>query len=203
MRRKRHNNPFTRGKPTRAQYKKNLIVCEGECTEPIYFKPFLNKLRYPKNLFIVKCVNANPLGIVTEACKTKDQLDDIDNAWCVFDCDVEDGLNDAILKANSNDIRLAISNPCFELWYLLHFLDQTANIKTSQTISKLKKFIPKYSKKFDCSTTLQIHLNDAIQRAKELCAIHKRNQLDKYENPVTYVFELVEYLLNLPPYRSR
>lgn len=36
------------------------------------------------------------------------------------------GLTDAIEQARQNGIWLAISNPCFELWLVLHFQDQSA-----------------------------------------------------------------------------
>ena len=31
-----------------------------------------------------------------------------------------------VASAGANGIRLAISNPCFELWLILHFQDHTA-----------------------------------------------------------------------------
>ena len=44
----------------------------------------------------------------------------------MFDRDVHHKYADAIKMANDNGFRLAISNPCLELWFLLHFHDQTA-----------------------------------------------------------------------------
>ena len=46
-----------------------------------------------------------------------------DAVWCVFDVDEHPQIADARQMARANGIELAISNPCFELWLLLHFRD--------------------------------------------------------------------------------
>ena len=51
---------------------------------------------------------------------------EIDEFWCVFDVEWprnHPGLGEAIKQARENQIRLAVSNPCFELWLILHFQD--------------------------------------------------------------------------------
>jgi len=45
------------------------------------------------------------------------------SVWCVFDVDDHPRVADARQMAADNGIELAISNPCFELWLLLHFRD--------------------------------------------------------------------------------
>lgn len=52
-----------------------------------------------------------------------DEDGEIDEFWCVFDVEWprnHPGLKDAIERARQNNIRLAVSNPCFELWLILH-----------------------------------------------------------------------------------
>jgi hypothetical protein len=54
--------------------------------------------------------------------------DEIDEIWCVFDVEWprnHPGLKEAVDRARGNGINLAISNPCFELWLILHFQDLT------------------------------------------------------------------------------
>ena len=41
-----------------------------------------------------------------------------------FDVDEHPGISDAKQMARASGIKLAISNPCFELWLLLHFREQ-------------------------------------------------------------------------------
>lgn len=55
-----------------------------------------------------------------------------DQIWCVFDRDEHPNFVEAIELASAHDIRLAISNPCLELWFLLHFEEQTAFIDRHQ-----------------------------------------------------------------------
>jgi hypothetical protein len=50
-----------------------------------------------------------------------------DEVWCVFDVDEHPKLAEARDQANANGIQLAVSNPCFELWLLLHFQEHRAH----------------------------------------------------------------------------
>lgn len=44
-----------------------------------------------------------------------------DHIWCVFDIDEHPFVPEARQQARDNRIDVAVSNPCFELWLLLHF----------------------------------------------------------------------------------
>ena len=51
---------------------------------------------------------------------------EIDEFWCVFDVEWpknHPNLREALDLARRNDIKLAVSNPCFELWLVLRFQD--------------------------------------------------------------------------------
>jgi hypothetical protein len=74
-----------------------------------------------------------PLGLVQKAIaarrKSAREQGEIDEFWCVFDVEWPEnhpGLKDAAALAADNGIRLAVSNPCFELWLSLHFIDHDA-----------------------------------------------------------------------------
>ena len=49
--------------------------------------------------------------------------------WCVFDRDEHPNFVQAIDLANRHGIRLAISNPCIELWFILHFENRTTYLE--------------------------------------------------------------------------
>jgi hypothetical protein len=51
-----------------------------------------------------------------------------DEYWCVFDVDEHPHLDQALELAGRSGISVALSNPCIELWFLLHFEDQWAEI---------------------------------------------------------------------------
>ena len=49
--------------------------------------------------------------------------------WCVYDVDDHHHLIDATHKAWANSVRVAISDPCFEIWLYFHRVDQTGQIE--------------------------------------------------------------------------
>ena len=53
-----------------------------------------------------------------------------DEYWCVIDDDERSSVSLAVEKAEANGIHVAVSNPCVELWFILHFQDQDAEIKS-------------------------------------------------------------------------
>ena len=63
-----------------------------------------------------------------------------DEVWCVHDVDDHPRLDEARIMARDNDISLAVSNPCFELWLLLHFREDPGMQDRETLIDKLKEF---------------------------------------------------------------
>jgi hypothetical protein len=64
-----------------------------------------------------------------------DEEAEIDEFWCVFDVEWprnHPGLEEAVWQARANSIKLAVSNPCFELWLILHFQDHAAWLDNNQ-----------------------------------------------------------------------
>jgi hypothetical protein len=110
---------------TRNLRTKILVVCEGEETEPNYFKEF------PVDKEIVSLEVAgtgmNTVRAVKEAARLRQTAIDANSpynqVWCVFDRDdfPPANVNEAISLATQNRVRVAFSNQSFELWYLLHF----------------------------------------------------------------------------------
>jgi len=189
-------------KPTR----KVVIVCEGSKTEINYFNGF--KVR-GSNVDIIplygKCTD--PKSIVTFAeermnCKWSIDLDEGDGIWCAFDVDqnTKQIIKDTCDHAKAKKIKIALSNPSFELWFLLHYKDILAPITRQDAIIELKKYITDYDKNKKINDILLDKLSDAIKRAKLL---NKKHQKDNVElctvesNPSTQVFELIEFIQKL------
>lgn len=103
---------------TRALKERFLVVCEGEKTEPNYFKRF----RVPGRIVDVYGAARNTVSLVRETLRLRD-LEKYDQVWCVFDKDSfpSQNFNAAITLARAHNIGVAYSNEAFELWYLLHF----------------------------------------------------------------------------------
>lgn len=100
-----------------------LIVCEGECTEPDYFKAF----RMTTATIKVVGQAMNTTSLVAKAISIRDmeaaKKRDYDQCWVVFDKDdfPANEFNRAIAMAQSNGFKVAYSNQAFEYWFLLHF----------------------------------------------------------------------------------
>lgn len=127
-----------------------LVVAEG-WTERIYFKG----LRSWKSTVKIVVPNSRPtdaLGLVNVCLEhMKLQGIDIDHgdmAICVFDIDGNDSKNltQAIRLAREFRISLAMTNPCFELWFLLHFQDATPAVSCAEVHRRLKGHIEGYCK---------------------------------------------------------
>jgi len=182
------------------QRRRYLIVAEGSVTEREYFEHLGRKLRAAVNL-VVDPKNGVPKTLVEVALtrkkhaeklakRDKDDTHRYDEVWCVFDVDEHPNIAEARQLASSNDIRVAISNPCFELWVLLHFQDHTATMDRKKLRKRLKTHIPDYDKHLSCEE-LYDKCDDAIRRSKYL-EKECRELGEPRRNPSTQVHKLVE-----------
>ena len=186
-----------RRQPTRKITQKILIACEGSKTEPIYFNSIRNELRSSTLEIIVldnqgKTDPGNIIEILIEKrqqMKNEKRWTTNDAAWAVFDGDehIEKSRKSwetAINRANSQKINLAITNPCFELWYLIHFQDHFAEINRDKLVKLLDKYIPGYNKSTCFYPKLLKPLTEkAIQSAEKIAKQILRNELYEYSNP--------------------
>ena len=118
-----------------------LIVCEGEKTEPDYFKAFR------MTAATVKAVGQamNTMTLVSKAISIREadqkRKKSYDQCWVVFDKDdfPAKDFNQAIQYAEKNGFRVAYSNQAFEYWFLLHYNLYTGAIHRSQYKDMLSK----------------------------------------------------------------
>ena len=194
---KRRDSLRRRG-PTRSPKLRFLIVCEGQVTEPRYFSRLRHLLRSLVELEILP--GGDPKKLVERAVQKKSEADaaasrkkdsylTYDKVWCVCDVDEHPRLNDALQQARDNGIDVALSNPCFELWALLHFQDQTAHIERGVVQHLCRKHMPGYIKELPCETLLERH-SEAAERAVKLDQLHESREAPG-GNPSTGVYRLV------------
>jgi hypothetical protein len=179
---------------TREVRQRFLIVCEGEKTEPNYFRSFC----VPKNVaeIDVQGLGENPSKLVQSAKELKEQ-EDYDQVWCVFDRDswtVED-FNNAIKNANAQGFKVAYSNEAFELWYVLHFEFLNTGIPRRDYLRKLTFLIGREYRKN--SETIY----DELFEKQSIVIRNAENLLRQYDphnpvrdNPSTTVHLLVQEL---------
>lgn len=111
-----------------------LIVCEGEKTEPDYFKAFR------MTAATIKAVGQamNTMTLVNKAISIREADQKrkrvYDHCWVVFDKDdfPAKDFNQAIQLAEKNGFRVAYSNQAFEYWFLLHYNLYTGAIHRNQ-----------------------------------------------------------------------
>lgn len=182
---------LVRRPPTRQVNQTYLIVCEGDVTEKNYLTDLKCHYRMPLTLrFISGC---GPVTLVQKAVAEKrKKVRDFDRIWVV--CDVDDHLNipAAKVQARDNDIPMAISNPCIELWALLHFQDQNAYIHRIPLKEACKGHMPGYDKNLPFDSLLS-GLPMARKRAEQLRLRHQRDETTG-GNPSTDVDLLVDEL---------
>jgi RloB-like protein len=116
-----------------------------------------------------------------------------DEIWCVFDDDRRPNLTEAIRRAAQGGINIAVSSPCIELWFILHYQDQTAHIEPKQA-QALSKQLLKCSKTVteQAFEALANRYDDAVKRAQYLDRKHEGDGSPPHTNPSSEVWKLVE-----------
>lgn len=185
-----------------APLKSFLIVCEGEKTEPNYFKAF----RLSSARVKVEGCGMNTLSLIKKALeiKKRTELDgqNYDQTWCVFDrdsCPLQN-FNEALALAKRKRIRIAYSNEAFELWYLLHFHYYDSAISRNEYKKRLTKLLGcRYEKNNpDMYAQLRAKQGDALKNAERLLKSYTPPAPGK-DNPSTTVHQLVKELNKFLP----
>lgn len=108
-----------------------VIASEGRCTESIYFSAVKEKLRAPNVHVEILSRDSNESSPESVHASIADfmrqyNIEDDDELWLVIDRDRwhERMLSQvAQLCAQNSHLNFCMSNPCFELWLLLHLED--------------------------------------------------------------------------------
>lgn len=186
---KKSRTRFQRKVGIREGYETFLIICEGEKTEPYYFKSF--EARATK--IVVKGIGYNTVSLVREAEKLKTD-EDYDQVWCVFDKDSFSAqqVEEALKLAKRNGIKAAFSNEAFELWYLLHFDYLDSAISRNRYCDMLTERLGfRYEKnRPDMYQKLEKMLDNAVRNAVRLLESYNRHR-PAHDNPCTTVHKLV------------
>lgn len=186
----------------RAPAARVVVATEGTLTEPEYLKAF-NQLYGSRSVRIVPIpVGGDPRKVVERAMEERersrgDSLGEQDSIWAMFDRDSHPRYQEARNLAQGNGIRLAISNPCFELWGILHYQEHNAPIDRHECQRVLQALCPNYSasagKTFGDRLTIEQGYSKAVERSAD--SLQRRNEEgDPGGNPSTTVYQLTEYI---------
>lgn len=185
--------------------KRLLVVCGGARTERDYFEALKDKVRNSAVTVRVRTDTRSPLHIVETAGEMlASGGDDFDECWAVFDVDsfgqakgagAPSNLVQSISAAGRNGVKLAISNPCFEYWLLLHFCDHAAHLPDYKAVrERMKPHVRDYDKSGVRISDFFDGIHDAISRAQK----RDGTQTPPGENPNTAVWRIVTQMAPRP-----
>lgn len=100
--------------------------------------------------------------------------------------------------ARQNNISVFLSNPCFEIWYLLHFRYSTKLYGSNEEVIKeLGCYISDYSKSKDVYNLIENKIDQALLNTKRLESYHLENGTnDRLKKlPSTEAYKLIEMIL--------
>lgn len=197
-----------------------VIAAEGRATENIYFEAMRQELCATNVQLVVlnrDDDNSNPANVHRQIKDFMDEyniLDD-DQLWIVVDRDdwKEKMLADiAQLCQQNNNLQFCMSNPCFELWLILHLKDvskyseedkkklfENPRLSTHGTWTKyhLRKLMGHYQESDYDPFILLPHIEEAIKRAESLDA----NPKDRWPQTMgTRVYLLAKSIMDWHDY---
>ena len=180
------------------------VYCEGERTEPDYLKALKQEPDVHDAASVDIQIADDPQGavpytLVSAAAefqsRSSEEAEEVDEIWCLFDVECpyqHPNLQEAVDLAESNDIRLAISNPCFELWLALHFEDHTDCLTTDEAVELRRTHDGSSDKSVDGPTYMP-RRDKAYRRAKFLDGMHQRKgSAFPNDNPSSGMFRFLE-----------
>lgn len=184
-----------------------LLVCEGSRTEVLYFEELRSSwLLTASEVRVVpssKAGGSHPSKLLDYARRERNRARNdgtpFDAVWCVFDRDEHVGLEECFRDAKRLRFEVAFSNPCFELWYLLHFARQTAHIERNAAARAVGKCLGcEYQKSAKgMFGRLLAKLDEAIANAETIRELGNELHGGAMENPYTSVDLLVVRLRDL------
>ena len=195
--------PLRRKTGTRRPKKTLVVFCEGEKTEPQY----LEALKRQPEIRDAAAVDirietghggAVPLTLVALAIDARSRAAaeeaEIDEFWCVFDVEWpknHPGLSDVIDRSRENGINLAITNPCFELWLILHFNDHGAWLDNDDARRLRRRLDGSPDKSLDAAKYMPL-VGDAVRHAVGLETRHQKNgTVFPQDNPSSGMHRLI------------
>lgn len=188
---RRDRQPGRRAAP-QPPHKRVLVFCGGARTEPAYFDGLLRTRTAPAAQVHVRYKGVAPHQLVSTAAEFAErQRGSFDEVWCVVDVDEFD-IAAAVAEARRHKVNLAVSNPCFELWLLLHHTDCRSHCAGYEDVVKrLKKYVPAYDKTRLRFADHAEGVPDAVKRARDL----EPSGADHQRNPSTSVWRLVQTIV--------
>ena len=156
-----------------------ILIAEGQNeTEKNYFSQF-RKQNSSFNIKILKSGWATDPRRMLKAIELYWKENELseekgDQGYVVLDLDCDEKkakLVEKLQNGSENNIRFIVSNPCFEVWFLLHYQCSThIYADGNEVIRDLRKYISNYQKNTDVFSILSVNLDKALKNADKLVA---------------------------------
>lgn len=192
----RRKRPLDRSIPHLRDTKLCVIATEGEYTEKLYFSMFRNP-RIQVRVLPTERGHSAPEYVLEqlEIFVDQYQIGDEDELWVMLDVDrwPDSKLSDISTRTFQKGYKLAVSNPCFEIWLYLHFLDiGSQRLSCQKVIALLRKHLGSYKKTNIDVEAYRPLITDAIRRAR---ALHSSPSERWPSSTGTHVYKIVENLI--------
>ncbi len=196
---------FRRGSAKFKPQPKVLIVCEDSKSSKTYLEEAARYFKAYAEIKFHHCGCTDPLSITKYAVSQKIKYNRL---ICVIDRDSHDckNLSEAIQLASVQEINLQISYPCFEYWYLIHFVYTRKPYKSNGHLSagdmlvedlKKNEFFKDYEKGETngiFEKLFQAYFSKAMLNGSRSL---KDAEAEGDNNPSTPTHKLMEYLQEL------
>ena len=185
-----------------------LVLVEGTKTEDGYLLPLRRDLR-DQVIITVDSRGGTPLTLVERAITAKQEADRefhrgrgraYDAVWCMFDRDIHPNVPEALALANEHGLQVVMSNPCIELWFILHFEDQNAAIDRHPAQRRSAELLGcKKNLTADATGRLYELHEIARSRAQALDRKHHADGSPARSNPSSDVWRLIDHARSMHP----
>ena len=153
-----------------------LLIAEGyNVTETQYFRQVQKQHASYSIKFITPGSDTDPEGLLKKVQRFWEANDlhaeNGDKGFIVLDLDCNDNKGRLIerLENGTEVARFIVSNPCSELWYLLHYKFTThVYLNNAELIRDLRNYIPDYEKNLDVAGRLSEKTDTALANALRL-----------------------------------
>lgn len=183
------------------------LFCEGRNTEPAYFSAVkkvctgaLVSIESRRGVGVPITIAQEALefarseGLARGSRRRRNLFEEGDEVWAVFDRDEHERYEEAVNLCEANGIGVARSNPCFEIWLILHEQDYDRPDDRHQAQRELERLRPEYdgegAKVPDCEEMV-VRVRQAEERGQVLLR-RREDEMEPHGRPSTTVGDLTK-----------
>lgn len=200
-----------RPQPRKSPRARFTIFSEGENTEPDYFRALKTSLNNTLIEIVVfgkagvpNTIKNSAMDLIRDIKRSKlkrvqkDSFEEGDQVWVCFDRDEHHKVKETIDNCVAAGIRVAFSNPCFELWLIMHLEDYDRPLDRHKVQKHLERICSGYDKDKGKTAPFESLLTNrkvAEGRAIKMLA-RRREEGSEFQAPWTDVHVLTMAISN-------